>query len=268
MYRIIACDLDETLIRLDRTISGQDKAAIAAAKAAGVWFVPATGRGFGSVDGTLAELGLNEPGQYVISYNGGAITENVTHKLLHFQGLTRGLAEKLWACGQAYDVCMHVYTPDMCYAWHYSDDERTYLADRMAVTETSETTLDFLAGQEIVKVIYQNTDIPYLNGIERELVDITGGIDVSYSSGRYLEFNARGVNKGAELLRLAEALAVDPSETIAIGDNWNDWPMIRDAGLGAAVANAVDDMKPQCDYVCTATCNESAVAEVIEKFVL
>ena len=60
-----------------------------------MWFVPATGRGFESVDSTLAELGLDKPGQYVISYNGGAITENVTHRLLHFQGLDRALASEL-----------------------------------------------------------------------------------------------------------------------------------------------------------------------------
>lgn len=268
MYKIIACDLDETLIRLDRTISQRDKDAIAAAKAAGAWFVPATGRGFESVDGTLAELGLDEPGQYVISYNGGAISENVTHRLLHFQGLDRALASELWRRGQAYDVCMHVYTPDMCYAWHYSEDERNYLAGRMAVTETDECDLAFLDGQEIVKVLYQNVDVPYLQSIAHDLTDVTVDIDVSYSSGRYLEFNARGVNKGAGLLRLAEALGVGAADTIAIGDNWNDWPMIRDAGLGACVANAVEDMKQQCDYVCAATCNENAVAEVIERFVL
>ena len=91
---------------------------------------------------------------------------------------------------------------------------------------------------------------------------------MSYSSGRYREFNARSVNKGAGLLRLARELGVDPADTIAIGDNWNDWPMIRDAGLGACVANAVEDMNPQCDYVCHATCDESAVTEVIERFVL
>lgn len=268
MYKIMACDLDETLIRLDRTISAEDKVAIAAAKEAGVWFVPATGRGFESVDGTLKELGLFEPNQYVISYNGGAITENVTHRLLHFEGIDRDLASQLWQRGLDYDVCMHVYTPDMCYAYRYSEDERNYLAGRMAVTETSERDLRFLAGQEIMKVLYQNTNIPYLNQIEKELSDITSDIDVSYSSGRYLEFNARGVNKGAGLLRLAAALGVDPSETIAIGDNWNDWPMIRDAALGVAVANAVEDMKPQCDYVCEATCDQNAVAEVINRFVL
>ena len=163
---------------------------------------------------------------------------------------------------------MHVYTPDMCYAYRYSEDERTYLAGRMAVTEIDEESLAFLDGQEIVKVLYQNTDISYLNQIERELADITGDIDVSYSSGRYLEFNARGVNKGAGLLYLANELDVDPADTIAIGDNWNDWPMIHDAGLGVCVANAMEDMKPQCDYVCASTCNQSAVAEVIERFVL
>lgn len=172
------------------------------------------------------------------------------------------------ATGIEYDVCMHVYTPDMCYAYRYSEDERSYLAGRMAVTETDETTLDFLDGQEIVKVLYQNTDTSYLRSIASELSDVTGDIDVSYSSGRYLEFNAHGVNKGAGLLRLTEALGVDPADTIAIGDNWNGWPMIRDAGLGVCVANAVEDMKPQCDYVCEATCNQSAVAEVIERFVL
>ena len=96
---------------------------------------------------------------------------------------------------------------------------------------------------------------------------------VAHAQGRHREArdNARErpcLYKGAGLLRLARELGVDPAGTIAIGDNWNDWPMIRDAGLGACVANAVEDMKPQCDYVCEATCDQNAVAEVIERFVL
>lgn len=232
-------------------------------------FVPATGRGYESVDVTLAELGLlDAENQYVISYNGGCITENAGHRLIHYQGLETNVAAELWHRGLAYDICMHVYTTDMCYAYRYSDDERNYLAGRMAVTPVDYETLDFLAGQPIVKVLYQNTNIPYLNQIEREVADVTGDLDVSYSSNRYLEFNARGVNKGAGLLQLADLLGVAHDDTIAIGDNWNDWPMIRDASLGVAVANAVEDMKPQCDYVCRATCDQNAVAEVIERFVL
>lgn len=269
MYKIIACDLDETLIRLDRTLSPVDVAAIKACKEKGVKFVPATGRGYGTVDGTLRELGLfDEPNEYVISYNGGAITENKNHRLLHYEGVSFETAEKLYRRGLTYDVCVHVYTKDMVYAYNYVQEEIDYLAGRMEVREIFTDNIDFLKGQEIVKLLYMNTDYAYLRRIEDELKDITGELDVSYSSNRYIEFNHRGVTKGEGLRRLAQLLGVDIKDTIAIGDNINDLSMIQAAGLGVCVANAVPEIKPFCDYVTRATCNEGAVAEVLRKFVL
>ena len=74
MYKIIVCDLDETLISRDRTISSENIEAIRKATEAGVKFVPCTGRGYNSVHHTTAQLGLfDQKDQYVISYNGGAI---------------------------------------------------------------------------------------------------------------------------------------------------------------------------------------------------
>ena len=61
-------------------------------------------------------------------------------------------------------------------------------------------------------------------------------------------------------------LGVKPAETIAIGDNFNDLSMIKAARLGVGVANCVDGIKKFCDYITAATCDDSAVAEVIEKF--
>lgn len=94
MYRLICCDLDETLLgSAERKVSARNRAAIAAAGKLGVKFVPTTGRGFSSIMGTLEELGLKDaPGEYVISLNGGAITENAGEKLLNFDGLPRKLA--------------------------------------------------------------------------------------------------------------------------------------------------------------------------------
>ena len=60
-------------------------------------------------------------------------------------------------------------------------------------------------------------------------------MDVSYSSNRYIEFNHKGVNKGAGLKKLADLLRIDIQDTIAIGDNYNDLSMIKDAGLGVGV---------------------------------
>jgi Cof subfamily protein (haloacid dehalogenase superfamily) len=269
MYKIIACDLDETLIRTDRTISDKDKEAILKAKELGVKFVPATGRGFNSVQGTLKELGLYDlENEYVISYNGGAITENKGNKLLHFEGIPFELAQEFYRRGLDYDVCIHIYTKDMVYAYNYVQEEIDYLAGRMEVTEIFDRNIDFLKGQDIVKALYMNTDFAYLKKIEEDLKDITQNVDVSFSSNRYIEFNHQGVNKGQGLLSLAELLGVKREETIAIGDNYNDLSMIKAAGLGVGVQNSAEGMKKDCDYITQATCNENAVAEVINKFVL
>lgn len=267
-YKIIACDLDETLLGSDRKISPENRAAIQKARALGVKFVPATGRGFTSVGGVLEDLGLADaPEEYVLSYNGGAITENRGNRLLHFQGLDFAQADALFRRGLQYDVCIHVYTQETVYVYDLTDNERAYLRGRMAVEPLPAPSIDFLREVPIGKILFNNTDLDYLARIERELSDLTGALTVTYSSARYLEFNPKGVDKGSGLLHLAELLGVDPAETIAIGDNFNDRPMIQAAGLGVGVANAVKDIRPDCDYITQADNDHSAVAEVIRKFV-
>ncbi len=83
-----------------------------------------------------------------------------------------------------------------------------------------------------------------------------------------MEFNPKGVNKGVGLLYLADLMGIAPEKTIAIGDNFNDLPMIRAAGLGVGVSNTIEEMKPICDVITHASCNESAIAEVIERYIL
>ena len=269
MYKIIVCDLDQTLLSDDCTVSRRNIEAIQKARALGVKFVPATGRGYNTISNTLAQLRLlDQKDEYVISFNGGAITENQGSRLLHFEGIPFALADELYRRGMQYDVCIHAYTKDTVYAYRLWQEEIDFLAGRMEVTEVFEKSLGFLAGQEVVKVLYENVDYSYLKQIAFDLQGVTQDIDVSYSANRYIEFNRKGVNKGAGLLLLAKRLGVKPEETIAIGDNFNDLSMIRAAGLGVGVQNTVEDMKPLCDYITEATNNEGAVAEVIEKFVL
>ena len=109
--------------------------------------------------------------------------------------------------------------------------------------------------------------INYLHRIAAELGPITQELDISYSSNRYLEFNRKGVNKGAGLMKLAEQLRVPIEETIAIGDNFNDLSMIQAAGVGVGVANVNPAMKEQCDYITQADNNHGAVAEAIDHFI-
>ncbi|MBM6775078.1 Cof-type HAD-IIB family hydrolase [Olsenella profusa] len=273
MIRLIASDLDETLLDDTHHVPERVRRAVAAARERGARFVPATGRPFGSVDVTLSELGLlGTPGEYVLSFNGGVITENAERRPLTSCSLPRDRAEALYEFGVAHELCMHVNTLDPVYLYHYVPEERAYIEGRMNIVETHEPTLDFLyaAGHVVVKLIYMSLDMGYLRHVRDELdaAGLTRGLDVYYSGNRYLECNAPGVNKGAGLMELARRLGVAREEVMAIGDNSNDVSMIREAGVGVAVANATEEAKAAADYVCQADNNAGGVAEAIEKFVL
>ena len=269
MYKLIACDLDETLIDDDAHVCQRNIDAIKAATKLGVKFVPATGRGYRAIEKTLAEIGLKDKvNEYVISFNGGCITENKDNRIMKFQGLDFAKADELYRLGLKYDVCLHVYTKDMVYVYNADENEIKYLKLRHVYKIIDEPNLDFLKGQDIAKVLYGSTDVPYLEKIASEISNTTNDLDVSYSSNRYLEFNHQGVNKGEGLLWLADKLGIKPEETMALGDNFNDLSMIKAAGLGVGVANVNPKMKDDCDYITKADNNQGGVGEAIEKFVL
>src|SRR5699024_938186 len=119
MYKLIACDLDETLLNSENKVSQKNIKAIKKADAQGVKFVLATGRGYATVQGTLEEIGLqNKKDEYVISFNGGAVTENKDNHLLHFQGISFDLASELYKRGKDYEEAIHVYTQKDDYVYN------------------------------------------------------------------------------------------------------------------------------------------------------
>lgn len=269
MYQIIACDMDETLLNNDTHVGQLNQLAIQKAKARGVKFVPATGRSFRDIAPTLKELKLfDQADQYVISYNGGCITENKNNRILYFHGLDFAKADQLYQLGLKYNVCIHVYTKNMLYMYHADQDEIAYSRPRHEFKLIDEPNLSFLKGQDIAKVLYQNTDQEYLHQIAHAMKNVTRDLSVSYSSNRYLEFNPKGIDKGFGLKKLAAVLGVPLSQTLAIGDNLNDLPMLKTAGLGVGVANVNPAMKKDCAFITQRDNNHGGVAEAINKFIL
>ncbi|MBR3278514.1 MAG: HAD family phosphatase [Lachnospiraceae bacterium] len=270
MYKIIASDLDDTLLNTKtRRIDERNLEAIRRASEMGVKFVPASGRGYATIQKTLEELGLRDKeNEYIISFNGGAITENKNNRRLYFKGITYEKMKMIFDASQSYDVCTHIYTDDTVYIYNINEGEEKFLWHRMDYIPIRKEEIQMLADKPLAKILFQNTDVKYLEKIAKDLEPITGDTFVSYSSNRYLEFNQQGVNKGQGLLSLAEILGVDPKDTIAIGDNDNDLTMIQAAGLGCCVSNATEAVKKNSDYIAEADCDEGGVAEIIEKFVL
>lgn len=271
MYRLIACDLDETLLNDKKIICQENLDAIKRAKEEfGVYFVPATGRGFTGVHGVLDMLGVrNKKQEYVISNNGGIITENLQERILTLHTIDFSIVELICSYGFAKDVCVQVFTPKDVYAFHLNEDEHGWLMmfkpDSIVCEDLN---ISMLKDQPITKILFQNTNTAYLRELAKDLEDIVKGkITTSYSSNRYLEINAVGVNKGLGLKELADYLHIDMCETMAIGDNYNDLDMLTVAGRSIAVGNANDDIKNVCDYICRCDHNQGAVAEAIAQFI-
>ena len=268
MYKLIASDMDETLLNDNHQICQHNIDMILKAKEKGVKFVPATGRGFMSIQHDLKTLGLyDELGEYVISFNGGALTENKDNQILFFEGLSFEKTKEIFEFGLDCHVCQHIYTKDTVYVFNLSESEAQRIQNqKVECVIMEENTIDFLKDQPISKILYQNTDVPYLTSLEPQMKHIwEGECAVSYSSNRYMEFNKLGVDKGAGLKHLAEILGIGIEETIAVGDNYNDMSMLQVAGLSVAAANAVDDVKKEADFVTEKNNNQDAVAEIITK---
>lgn len=271
MYKLIACDLDETLLNDDHVVPEENIKWIQKARVEkDVRFVPATGRGYTQIRPELKQLGLfDQPHEYTMSFNGGALVENKDEKIMKWQGLEFAKVKELFEFGLKQDVCIHVYTNTDLYIYHLSPSEKERVErQKLEVIYPEEDSIDFLADAMIAKILYQNTDVDYLMSLEPFVKPVTeGACEISYSSNRYMEFNKLGVNKGVALHELSDLLGIDISETIAVGDNYNDLAMLEEAGLSVAAGNAVEAVKQRCDYTTKANNNEGVVAELIRKFI-
>jgi len=271
MYKIIACDIDETLLNYESKVSKRNKEAIKKATELGVKFVLASGRSFLSCKNVLEEIDLyDKENEYLISFNGGVVLENKNNRIISETALSFSEANKLFKKGiEIGNLCPQVYTRDNVYYYDISQSEIDFLARKKLVYSIlKEPSIDFLKDQVIEKILYTNENQEYLKEIYEKMKDLTEGLEYCFSSNRYIEFVKSGVNKGFGLRKLAEYLNVDIKDTIAIGDNNNDLSMIKEAGLGVGVANSSKDILEVADYITDADYNHDAVAEVIEKFIL
>lgn len=272
MYKLLATDLDETLLNDEHHVPERVRSAIQKARDLGVYIVPASGRGFKIMQDVMREIGTwNEEHEYSISFNGACITENKNNRVVDLQkGTSWEFCNKIWKYGLELGcVDIHAYTLDTVWTNIMNEENRKIVkAIKLNQIETSEPNLDFLRHNRLIKILYMSKDFEYLKELEKKMRPMTTEVDTTFSSDLYLEFNAKGISKGAALMRLAAYLGIKPEETIAVGDSHNDVEMIEAAGLGVYMANADEALKPHANYITKANNNEGGVAEVIEKFIL
>ncbi|CAJ1230240.1 haloacid dehalogenase [Levilactobacillus zymae] len=272
MIQMVTSDLDETLLRADGTVSDANVAAIKAAAARGVIFVPNTGRSFTSIQPLLRTLGLaDQPDQYVVSYNGAAVIENRDNQVVLTNEMPYAEALRTFdVLASVPDADVHIYTLDQLYIYRPRADDRAYLQTRGVTFHELADRADFaqFKTMKIMKVIAMHPDAQVQEALRQKIeTTFDHQINCSLSSGIYVEVNHLGVDKGQATLALCRKLNIPIENVMGLGDNVNDLAMLKTVGLPVVVANGVPAVKAVAQYV-TQNDYECGVAEALHRFVL
>ena len=268
-YNLVISDLDRTFISRNNKVPDFNIEVVNQIRKKGVKFCVATGRSFDAIIHILKSINTNNSDdEYSIILNGSVIVTNKSKNIIYFNGLNYSLSLKIFELGKNYDIMIMFYTIDYCYCYKPINEIlkiKNIINEKYIIIEDIES----LKNEKIAKIVFCKFDKNYLEKIGNEILKLFNEeIEISFSSEKYLEINIKGANKGSSLKFLSNYLKINISEIIAIGDNDNDLPMIECAGLGICVANANDNVKKKCDYICQNNNENGGVKEALEKFIL
>lgn len=269
--KLIAFDLDGTLLNSSKELSPRDEATLARAAGAGIHIVPATGRVLSAMPAVVSGLPFV---RYVITSNGAQVLD-----------VRRGasVARAEIPVPQALDIMRYFDTLPVIYdcfmddeAWmtraffekidEFAPDEH-YRKMLREIRHPVDELKAFVQARDrgVQKMQLFTWDEGLRTALLRELAGRFPGTVVSSSIVNNVEINNEHANKGTAMRRLAESLGVGVEETLSFGDGLNDISLLRAAGVGVAMANASAEVRDAAGFV-TLSCDESGVSAGIERF--
>lgn len=269
--KLIALDLDGTLLDSEKQLSAENAAALEKAAAQGIEIVPATGRFFRGMPKVIRELPYVN---YVISVNGAQVYDVLKDKTVCSSEIPWERAVSVMKRLDGIDVIYDCYQDG--WGWMTQslyDKAEQYAANihsldmirklRTPVPDLKECLEERAHGVQKIQIFFRDTELraEMLKALPKEFPDLV----VTTSIVNNIEINSREATKGAALKKLAAELGIPLSRTMAFGDDSNDITMLKEAGIGVAMGNAYDDVKQAADYI-TADCNDGGVAKAIKHF--
>jgi Cof subfamily protein (haloacid dehalogenase superfamily) len=257
--RLIAADLDGTLLRSDGTLSGRTLAALGAAHAAGVHVVVATARPYRA----LSPLVEAQPFEgWGVCQNGAVTYELASRERVFMRTMEHGLARRIVSR-------LRTVVDGVAFACEMDDTfhcEPTFRSGLQAMEPAEVTYGDALEliTSPLTKLLAHHGTVRAAE-LALAATDVAGDeAVVTHSGAPFIEISAAGVTKAAGLAALCERLQIDAADVVAFGDAHNDLAMLRWAGHRVAVANAQADVLAEAHEV-TASNDDDGVALVVER---
>lgn len=269
-YNILFLDVDGTLKQEPHGISETNKNAIIRALEADKKISIATGRNRDLILRTIDELKLSRYAKsYTIALNGAHIIENSEGRTLSKTQIPLDLTRILFEKAYELKIACHVYTENLIY---FSNNDSHYdWYKRQGCTckliDMKDTHLGML--EEPLKFYLFCKDKIKLRKYSTSLEEIIKGqLKPEYSTEFTLEYTSVNASKGLGVKYICDLADIDISTAIAVGDGENDISMIKMAGLGIAMKNALDSVKLQADIVTERSCMENGLEEIITTYLL
>lgn len=263
MYKLLAIDIDDTLITDELTVTEATKSALAAAIDAGVIVTIATGRMYASAESIAKQLELDVP---LITYQGALVKHLNEGTVLYERNVPADAAKFVIDYANEHDLLVQAYIDDELYVSKDNEQAKNY-AKLCKVPYIYDPQLRNVATKPSAKLLFID-DPDKLDRLAVTFRSHLGDeVHMTKSKPTYFEVTHREATKGHAIKHLASRFGIERSQIIAIGDSWNDLDMIEYAGLGVAMENGVDELKQIADYI-TLSNNEDGVKHVIEKFIL
>ena len=256
--KLIAFDLDGTLLDDDKHLPAENLAALQAAKEAGILLVPATGRILKALPEELLSPGLF---RYFIFANGAEVYDLEEQKALHRARISPDLAVRLCEYMDRLPVLYDCYRGERGYmtAWMYEAAPDFFETEphilklvkslRLPVPELKENILAVNEPLEKLQMFFRPENMDERERQLQEIPEHFPELIASSSLRNNIEINSAHAGKGNALRGLCEALGIDCRESVAFGDGLNDANMLRAAGRGCAMENAVPSLKESADVI-------------------
>lgn len=263
--KLVAIDLDDTLLDSGLKIADECAKAIQAVREKGIIVTLATGRMFSSALPYAKELKVDVP---LITYQGALVKNSESEEVIYFQPVPSDLAKEVISFFRTAQVHYHSYFDDKLYMESLTEQGLTYANLVGVEAHLTKDLLQDVVEKEALKIMAVIENEALLLDLELALKQRYGTkLNITRSKPHYLEISNNKANKGDALAVVANHYNVKREEVLAIGDSYNDLDMIEWAGIGVAMGNARNVVKEAADYV-TKTNEEHGVAEALYRFVL
>lgn len=264
-YKMAVFDMDDTLMLPDGTLHLDSKNDIIKIQKMGIKVVLATGRPTFGVLETAKELELYKYGGYILPFNGSKIIKCDTNEVLYDKYLSKSQVERLYDLSKKHECFIHTYTEDKIIA--NADNPYTYIESEVTGMGL-EIHEDFLAyiPEKCTKVTMLQQP-KHIKEVEKMLKNKVDDMYMTTTKPFFLEFMDKNVDKGSSIVKLCDTININIKDVIAIGDSYNDITMIKAAGFGIAMENAVDELKEIAQAITDTNAN-NGVSNAIRKYIL